>query len=286
MKFKKISDNAIRCTITADEMSSYDIQLDDLLEDRKKAETFLRYVLEEAREEVNFTASEEALSVQLSVMPGGDVSMMISGGQEESLHDVIDQLKDTLSELGLNPDAGDGQKETESGEGLSLTQSAQELENRPEQKNEGVSHGKDAARAPAVASAEIDISQRPPTASDMVMARMGEEIARQSVGRKNLLAQLDKPLWAEFSSFEHLLGMLTHTELPREIPSELYRRDQIYYLRLFFADQVDVVAKCALSISEYADFMYAEEEGFLTFREHADLILDRDAVAALYRLTE
>ena len=263
MKFKKISDNAIRCTITADEMSSYDIQLDDLLEDRKKAETFLRYVLEEAREEVNFTASEEALSVQLSVMPGGDVSMMISGGQEESLHDVIDQLKDTLSELGLNPDAGDGQKETE-----------------------GVSHGKDAARAPAVASAEIDISQRPPTASDMVMARMGEEIARQSVGRKNLLAQLDKPLWAEFSSFEHLLRMLTHTELPREIPSELYRRDQIYYLRLFFADQVDVVAKCALSISEYADFMYAEEEGFLTFREHADLILDRDAVAALYRLTE
>lgn len=286
MKFKKISDNAIRCTITADEMSSYNIQLDDLLEDRKKAENFLRYVLEEAKEEVDFTASEEALSVQLSVMPGGDVSMMISDGQAESLHDMIDQLKDTLGELGLNPGAENGQREVVSREDPPVSQVSQNPENASGQKAESISHGKDAAKAPAVASAEIDISQQPPTTSDMAMARMGEEIARQSAGRKNLLAQLDKPLWAEFSSFEHLLRMLSHTELPREIPSELYRRDHIYYLRLFFADQVDEVAKCALSISEYADFMYAEEGGVLTFQEHAELILAKGAVAALYHLAE
>ena len=284
MKFKKISDSAIRCTITADEMSSYDIQLDDLLEDRKKAEIFLRHILEEAKEEVDFTASEEALSVQLSVMPGGDVSMMISDGRAESLHDMLDQLKDTLDELGLQPDAADHSGESKTGSepsAFTISSSAPAGVGR----KRGVSHGKDAAKAPAIASAEVDLNQQPPTAADIAMARMGEEIARQSAERKSLLAQLDKPLWAEFSCFGNLLRMLTYTDLPKDLPSELYQRDGVYYLRLFFADKVDDVARCALSICEYADFMYAEEEGFLTFREHAKLLVADPAVATLCRLT-
>ena len=99
MKFTKINDSSIRCLISREEMDAQGINIEDLLDDRVKAEEFLRYVLQQARYEVDFVTTGEALNVQLTVMKDGDVSLMISDedkAEEENAMEVAQQIVDTF----------------------------------------------------------------------------------------------------------------------------------------------------------------------------------------------
>ena len=99
MKITKINDNSIRCVISREEMSEKGINLDELMDDRSKAEEFLRYVLQQARYEVNFVTKGEALNVQMTVMKDGDVSLMISDDQNMAIHAMLAQFKEKLREF-------------------------------------------------------------------------------------------------------------------------------------------------------------------------------------------
>ncbi len=99
MKFTKLDENSIRCVISKDEMVAYGVQLDDLMDDREKAEGFLRYILQEAKEEVDFHTTGEALNVQLSIMPDGDISLMISDDQNSAIKAMLSQFKDKLKDF-------------------------------------------------------------------------------------------------------------------------------------------------------------------------------------------
>ena len=99
MKFTRINDNSIRCVISREEMSAQGINLDELMDDRGKAEEFLRYVLQQARYEVDFETTGEALNVQLTVMKDGDVSLMISDDQNAAIHAMLMQFKERLREF-------------------------------------------------------------------------------------------------------------------------------------------------------------------------------------------
>ena len=99
MKFTKINDNSIRCIISREEMSAQGINLDELMDDRGKAEEFLRYILQQARYELNFVTTGEALNVQLTVMKDGDVSLMISDDQNAAIHAMLAQFKERLKEF-------------------------------------------------------------------------------------------------------------------------------------------------------------------------------------------
>ena len=83
MRFQKINDNVIRCYITKEEMISRGVDIEDLMADRTKAENFLRYILQQAHYEVDFNVTGEALNVQMSVMQGGDITLMISDDEKE-----------------------------------------------------------------------------------------------------------------------------------------------------------------------------------------------------------
>ena len=99
MKFTKLDENSIRCVISKDEMVAYGVQLDDLMDDREKAEGFLRYILQEAKEEVDFHTTGEALNVQLSIMPDGDIALMISDDQNAAIRAMLSQFKDKLKDF-------------------------------------------------------------------------------------------------------------------------------------------------------------------------------------------
>ena len=96
MKFKRIDNNSIRCIISQEEMNAHGIAIDDLMDDRNKAETFLRYILQQAHEALNFDMSGNLLNVQLSVMPGGDIALMISDNEQSALRNILNQFKDSL----------------------------------------------------------------------------------------------------------------------------------------------------------------------------------------------
>lgn len=99
LKFTKINDNSIRCLISQEEMSAQGINLDELMDDRGKAEEFLRYILQQARYEVDFQTTGEALNVQLTVMKDGDISLMISDDQNAAIHAMLTQFKERLKEF-------------------------------------------------------------------------------------------------------------------------------------------------------------------------------------------
>ena len=110
MKFTKINENSIRCIISRQEMDAVGVKLDDLMDDRGKAEEFLRFVLQEARDEIGFRATGDSLNVQLSVMQDGDLSLMISDDANAAIHAMIQQFKEKLRDFseilsGGSPDA-------------------------------------------------------------------------------------------------------------------------------------------------------------------------------------
>ncbi len=110
MKFTKINDNSIRCVISRQEMDAVGVKLDDLMDDRGKAEEFLRFILQEARDEIGFRATGDSLNVQLSVMQDGDLSLMISDDTNAAIHAMIQQFKEKLKDFseilsGGSPDA-------------------------------------------------------------------------------------------------------------------------------------------------------------------------------------
>ena len=96
MKFNRIDENSIRCVISQAEMDEHGIHIDDLMDNREKAETFLRYVLQQANEEIDFNLTGNALNVQLSVMPGGDISLMISDNEKSALKNMISEFRRSL----------------------------------------------------------------------------------------------------------------------------------------------------------------------------------------------
>ena len=112
MRFQKINDNVIRCYITKEEMISQGVDIEDLMADRSKAEDFLRYILQQAHYEVDFNVTGEALNVQMSVMQGGDVSLMISDDQNMAIRAMLDQLREKLKgfQRELSDAAGKGNK--------------------------------------------------------------------------------------------------------------------------------------------------------------------------------
>ncbi len=99
MKFTRINENSIRCIISRQEMDAAGVKLDDLMDNRAKAEEFLRFVLQEARTELDFHTTGDSLNVQLSVMQDGDVSLMISDDTNAAIHAMIQQFKEKLRDF-------------------------------------------------------------------------------------------------------------------------------------------------------------------------------------------
>ena len=99
MKFTRINENAIRCVITKEEMYDYGIEISEIVDNRDKAEDFLRRVMQEARYELNYKTSGGALSVQIAVLPEGDVAMTIAEADPSRIVGQMKMLKDYLEDF-------------------------------------------------------------------------------------------------------------------------------------------------------------------------------------------
>lgn len=99
MKFKRINENVIRCVVTKEEMYDYGLEVSELVDNRDKAEDFLRKVMQEARYELNYKTSGGALSVQIALLPEGDVAMTIAEAMPEQLEAQMNRLKTYLEDF-------------------------------------------------------------------------------------------------------------------------------------------------------------------------------------------
>lgn len=99
MKFKRINENVIRCIVSKEEMYNYGLEVSELVDNRDKAEDFLRRVMQEARYELDYKTSGGALSVQIALLPEGDVAMTIAEAMPEQLEAQMSRLKSYLEDF-------------------------------------------------------------------------------------------------------------------------------------------------------------------------------------------
>ena len=99
MKFKKIGEDKIRCVITKEEMEMSGMELGDFVSDQEKTQSFIRDILAEACETLGIETHAKAYSVQMTVMPQGDVALLISPDSSTGLATAIEELKKHLTGL-------------------------------------------------------------------------------------------------------------------------------------------------------------------------------------------
>lgn len=99
MKFKKLGDDKIKCVITHEEMEQNGIELGDFLGNQEKTQSFIRDILAEACKTLDIEPKGHAYSVQMTVMPQGDVALIISPDVTSNLSGAIDELKKHLASL-------------------------------------------------------------------------------------------------------------------------------------------------------------------------------------------
>lgn len=99
MKFKKIGEDKIRCVITKEEMEKNGIELGDFVSDQEKTQSFIRDILAEACDTLGIETHAKAYSVQMTVMPEGDVALLISPDSNSGLATAIEELKKHLTGL-------------------------------------------------------------------------------------------------------------------------------------------------------------------------------------------
>jgi adapter protein MecA 1/2 len=110
MKFKKIGEDKIRCVITKEEMEQNGMELGDFVSDQEKTQSFIRDILAEACETLGIETHAKAYSVQMTVMPQGDVALLISPDSNSGLATAIEELKKHLT--GLQETLSTTKKET------------------------------------------------------------------------------------------------------------------------------------------------------------------------------
>jgi adapter protein MecA 1/2 len=96
MRFQKINENSVRCIITQEELDARGVVVEELIANKEKASQFLKDVLKEADYAVGFHTEGTILNVQISVMPNGAVSMMISDDEDVLLGNVLSEMKSRL----------------------------------------------------------------------------------------------------------------------------------------------------------------------------------------------
>lgn len=130
MKFKRINENVIRCVITKEEMYEYGMEVSELVDNRDKAEDFLRKVMQEARYELDYKTSGGALSVQIALLPEGDVAMTIAEAMPDQIENQMNRLKAYIEDFQrVLKQKVDEQNDPKKGEGKKANNVVQQFNN-------------------------------------------------------------------------------------------------------------------------------------------------------------
>lgn len=89
MEYKRIDENTIRCIITEEDMENFGLDLDEFLTHSKKSDEFLRYIVEEARDELGYQTEHGVVSMRLEVLEDGRISLTFGSGNEKQMQELM-----------------------------------------------------------------------------------------------------------------------------------------------------------------------------------------------------
>lgn len=101
MEYKRIDENTIRCIITEEDMESFGLDLEEFLNHSGRSDEFLRYIVEEARDELGYQNDQGIVSMRLEVLNDGRISLTFGSGDERQMREQFLKYLKELAESHL-----------------------------------------------------------------------------------------------------------------------------------------------------------------------------------------
>ncbi|MCI9418248.1 MAG: adaptor protein MecA [Eubacterium sp.] len=92
MKFEKMDNGSLRCTLTQDDLEEHGIGLDDFFSNTPNAREFLENLIRIAEEEVGFKTSGNMMSIQAAIMSENEIVLTFSESQVSSA-EILEHIK-------------------------------------------------------------------------------------------------------------------------------------------------------------------------------------------------
>lgn len=96
MKFEKIGNGALRCTLTQEDLVQNGIELDDFFTNTQNARNFLEKLIHIAEEEVGFHASGNMMSIQAAIMSEDEIVLTFTESQVNG-SELIEHLRNMFA---------------------------------------------------------------------------------------------------------------------------------------------------------------------------------------------
>ncbi len=81
MKFEKMDNGSLRCTLTQEDLEEHGIGLDDFFSNTPNAREFLEHLIQVAEEEVGFKTNSNMMSIQAAIMSEDEIVLTFSESQ-------------------------------------------------------------------------------------------------------------------------------------------------------------------------------------------------------------
>lgn len=245
MEFKKINENTFECLLSKEDLEDFDISMEDFLKDQDKTMDFMRKIIERSEEEIDFEPSSGMVSMQISPLPGDGLSLVFSNRQPVSGMDLLTHVRDIIRSHmeGLVHEQTDGEDDAQSG------------------------------------GDEADGTH---TADFMDLKTIMEEMGGGEPAKEQKKEASENARMYRFDSFSDM-ERFCKSWSGKPVKSQIFRQqEQGYYL---------VIEKGRLSkkeylrlgeaLAEYAEFVTDQRIKITNIREHAQLVIAKDAVAML-----
>lgn len=96
MKFEKMGNGALRCTLTQEDLARNGIGLDDFFTNTPNARNFLEKLIHIAEEEVGFRATGNMMSIQAAIMSEDEIVLTFTESQVNG-SEIIEHLRNMLA---------------------------------------------------------------------------------------------------------------------------------------------------------------------------------------------
>ena len=240
MRFRKVGEDKIRCVITKEEMEQNGIELGDFVSNQEKTQSFIRDILAEACETLGMETHAKAYSVQMTVMPEGDIALLISPDSNSGLATAIEELKKHLTGL---------QETLSSTKGLMSDSTASQS---PAEATRAIASNAGTHDVKSIKASKLDDS-----AKDEVTAQYS-----------------DTPLWAILPDLDAAIALCRTVPKFEGVTSCLYRYGDDYYIKLNFELTRRQISAIILVVAEYASQMFTETFDGAFLYEHGSVICD------------
>ena len=92
MKFEKMENGSLRCTLTQEDLEQNGVELEDFFSNTANAREFLEKLIRIAEDEVGYTTNVNMMSIQAAIMSEDEIVLTFSDSQVSG-SEIIEHIK-------------------------------------------------------------------------------------------------------------------------------------------------------------------------------------------------